>query len=90
MARMRIMLSSSALFGKLLCCSVAIELLRMRLLLKYGGVWADATTLCLRTMDEWLPSLTQTELFFRREPDPKVNTTEKQAAFRTKGSKRMA
>lgn len=29
--------------------------LRLRLLAQHGGVWTDATTLCHRPLDEWLP-----------------------------------
>ena len=31
--------------------------LRLRLLARHGGVWADATTYCHRPLDEWLPLL---------------------------------
>lgn len=31
------------------------DVLRTRLLAEHGGVWADATTWCLRPLDEWLP-----------------------------------
>ena len=30
------------------------DLIRLRLLLRYGGVWVDATCLALRPLDEWL------------------------------------
>lgn len=30
------------------------DLLRVLLLEKYGGVWADSTTLCLKSLDDWL------------------------------------
>jgi hypothetical protein len=30
------------------------DVVRMALLLRYGGVWADATTYCLRPLDDWL------------------------------------
>ena len=29
--------------------------IRIELLSRYGGVWVDATTLCARPLDEWLP-----------------------------------
>jgi Capsular polysaccharide synthesis protein len=32
------------------------NLVRMELLYRHGGVWADATTLCLRPLDDWLPA----------------------------------
>lgn len=31
------------------------DLLRLYLLVKYGGVWVDATNLCRRPLDAWLP-----------------------------------
>lgn len=33
------------------------NLLRLRLLAKYGGVWTDATTWCHRPLEDWLPLL---------------------------------
>jgi hypothetical protein len=39
------------------------DLLRLRLLREYGGVWADATLYCLRPLDEWLPPLAQSGFF---------------------------
>jgi len=36
---------------------------RILLLHEFGGIWVDATLLCNRPLDEWLPS-TMTEGFF--------------------------
>lgn len=33
------------------------DILRMRLMAERGGVWVDATVLCLRPLDDWLPVL---------------------------------
>lgn len=33
------------------------NMLRLRLLSRHGGVWTDATTLCHRPLDDWLPLL---------------------------------
>jgi hypothetical protein len=33
------------------------DILRMLLLQEFGGVWVDATLLCARPLDEWLPGL---------------------------------
>lgn len=33
------------------------DLVRLRLLRRYGGVWADATVMCLEPLDHWLPPL---------------------------------
>ncbi len=34
------------------------DLVRLQLLSKYGGVWADATTLCMRPLDDWIDDCT--------------------------------
>lgn len=39
------------------------DLLRLRLLSRHGGVWADATLFCLRPLDAWLPPLAQYGFF---------------------------
>lgn len=31
------------------------DVLRLRLLRRYGGVWVDATAYCVRPLDDWLP-----------------------------------
>ena len=33
------------------------DLLRTRILQEHGGVWADATSLCTRPLDDWLPQI---------------------------------
>jgi hypothetical protein len=44
------------------------NLLRMRLLTEEGGVWADATTFCLRPLNEWLPECMDAGFFCFRNP----------------------
>ena len=39
------------------------DLLRLRLLHREGGVWADATLFCLHPLDTWLPPLAQKGFF---------------------------
>jgi hypothetical protein len=39
---------------------------RLRLLEAHGGVWADATCLCMRPLDDWLPSLNHDGFFVFR------------------------
>lgn len=39
------------------------DLVRMKLLVSKGGVWADATTVCNTPLDFWLPSVFAGELF---------------------------
>jgi len=34
--------------------AAAADVLRLFLLIRYGGVWADATVLCRRPLDEWI------------------------------------
>lgn len=43
--------------------------IRLRLLDHHGGVWADASTICLRPLDEWLHSYTVTGFFAPANPD---------------------
>nr|WP_269816217.1 capsular polysaccharide synthesis protein [Halomonas sp. G15] len=45
------------------------DLLRVYLLTSFGGIWADATTFCLKSLSSWLPSIKrQTDFFmFRQE-----------------------
>ncbi|MGM0857555.1 MAG: capsular polysaccharide synthesis protein [Pseudomonadota bacterium] len=31
------------------------DLLRLYLLSRYGGAWVDATTFCVKPLEEWLP-----------------------------------
>lgn len=45
------------------------DLLRLNLLIKYGGVWVDATTLCNVPLDNWLYNYFNTDFpFMFREP----------------------
>ena len=40
------------------------DVLRTRLLCRHGGVWADATTFCVRPLSDWLPMLVGQAGFF--------------------------
>lgn len=42
--------------------------LRLALLDEYGGVWADATTLCRRSLDQWLNNYSKNDFFVFRNP----------------------
>lgn len=44
------------------------DLVRLELLHEYGGVWADATLLCQKPLDDWLPSVTDSGLFMFSRP----------------------
>ena len=47
------------------------DLLRTKLMLSEGGVWADATCLCTRPLDDWLPMIfAQTGFFALHRPGP--------------------
>lgn len=44
------------------------NLVRLELLARHGGVWADATCLCMRPLDEWLPPNLGSGFFAFRRP----------------------
>ncbi len=47
------------------------DIIRIMLLHEYGGVWADATTLCNAPLDDWLPEVSGTGFFaFSLSPFP--------------------
>jgi mannosyltransferase OCH1-like enzyme len=49
---------------------VASELLRINLLTKYGGVWADVTCYCTRPLSEWLYEYMTAGFFAFDKPGP--------------------
>lgn len=46
------------------------NLLRVELLIKHGGVWADATAYCLRPLSEWIDDAASAGFFAFRNPGP--------------------
>lgn len=46
------------------------NILRLLLLYKYGGIWADATTLCLKPLDDWIDYVTKSGFFAFSKPQP--------------------
>jgi hypothetical protein len=46
------------------------DIVRIVLLARHGGVWADATVLCLRPLDEWLPACLGNGFFGFARPKP--------------------
>lgn len=55
---------------------VRSEIIRIHLLEKYGGVWADATLWCARPLDEWVDSVTEASGFFAYDkPRPRRPTS---------------
>lgn len=46
------------------------DIIRLLLLKKFGGVWADATTYCTRSLDLWLPEYAKSDFFAFSNPGP--------------------
>jgi hypothetical protein len=46
------------------------DILRINLLAKHGGVWADATCFCNKPLDEWLTGYMKTGFFAFNKPAP--------------------
>jgi hypothetical protein len=44
------------------------DLVRLALLARYGGVWADATTICRRPLDDWIDDCGRSGFFAFRKP----------------------
>lgn len=44
------------------------DLYRLLLLIKYGGVWADATTYCTKPLDEWIDEYAESGFFVFHKP----------------------
>jgi hypothetical protein len=44
------------------------NIVRLNLLARYGGVWADATCFCMRTLDEWLENAAPGGFFAFQKP----------------------
>lgn len=50
---------------------VLSDLVRLELLYRHGGVWADATTICAHPLDRWLPQAMPQGFFAFDRPSPK-------------------
>ena len=44
------------------------DIVRMKLLSQYGGVWADATTFCHKPLNDWLPAYIEEGFFVFDQP----------------------
>lgn len=44
------------------------DLVRLKLLAEYGGVWADATTFCVKPLNDWLSDCARSGFFAFRNP----------------------
>lgn len=61
---------SDLLAGKDIGHAAYSDVLRLHLLHKFGGVWVDATTVCAKPLDHWLPPLMQSGFFAFARPRP--------------------
>lgn len=59
-----------AVEGKDLPPEAYSNLVRLGLLRRFGGVWADATTYCLRPLDEWIDAASASGFFGFAQPGP--------------------
>jgi hypothetical protein len=66
----RILLDLPDLAGKIITAASFSDLVRVQLLHEYGGVWVDATLLCRRPLDDWLPALMEEGFFAFERPAP--------------------
>lgn len=63
------------------------DLLRLYLLSRYGGVWVDATTFCIKPLEEWLPYISyKTDFFAFRQNKVKSRPIEVWFMYADKGS----
>jgi hypothetical protein len=46
------------------------DILRSKVLAEYGGIWTDASTLCVHPLDRWLEKFEDAELFAFESPGP--------------------
>ena len=46
------------------------NIIRLRLLVEYGGVWTDATSLCLKPLNDWIDQVTPEGFFAFSRPQP--------------------
>lgn len=56
--------------GKTIEREALSDVVRICLLRRHGGVWADATVYCNRPLDDWLPDHTRTGFFAFSRPAP--------------------
>lgn len=59
-----------AISGKGLQPEALSDCIRIELLKRYGGVWADATTYCLKPLHHWLPENMEADFFAFANPGP--------------------
>ena len=49
------------------------DIIRICLLEKYGGLWVDATTYCVKPLDDWLPQYITSGFFAFSKYEPEHN-----------------
>ncbi|CAE8642822.1 unnamed protein product [Polarella glacialis] len=76
--RLRSALAAEAGWPALRLAAAESDLIRLALLFVHGGVWADATILCRRSLHCWLPAATAASGFFafstEREREPVMSS----------------
>ncbi|QIR15127.1 capsular polysaccharide synthesis protein [Shewanella aestuarii] len=55
--------------------SIKTEIIRLFLLYHFGGVWADASTLCIQPLITWLPDSQKSSLFYFEQPSSVIDKT---------------
>ncbi len=48
--------------------AIQSDLIRLQLLSKYGGIWTDATTYCIKPLDDWIHNYTTSGFFAFYKP----------------------
>jgi hypothetical protein len=66
----RLLIDLPEFTGKQITPASFSDLVRISLLHEFGGVWVDATLLCRRPLDGWLPSLCKEGFFAFHRPGP--------------------
>jgi Capsular polysaccharide synthesis protein len=62
--------SNASLLQRPISPAALSDVVRLELLARYGGVWADATSYCLSPLDDWLPGVTTSGFFAFDRPAP--------------------
>jgi len=59
-----------AVAGKALPDEALSDVIRLHLLDRHGGIWADATTYCMKPLDDWIPEVLSSGFFAFDRPGP--------------------
>ncbi len=66
----RLYLDLPSLTNKEITAASLSDLIRIELLHEYGGIWADATVLCRKPLNDWIPPLIESGFFAFNRPGP--------------------